>query len=111
MQKYIGLLFSIVVILVSACGGNENANSRASDSEPKEISGYQIYKTHCRQCHGVDGRMGLNGAKPIPDSELSLEERILHISNGKGAMQPYKGLLSEEKIKAVAEYTMTLGKE
>ena len=52
--------------------------------------------------------MGLNGAKPIPESKMTLEERITHITNGKGAMQPYKGILKPEEIKAVAEYTFQL---
>ena len=111
MQKNIVLVFAFIVILIFSCGGPSSNDPSAAPSKTKEISGYQIFKTHCRLCHGADGRMGLNGAKSIPDSELSLEERILHITNGKGAMQPYKGVLSEAKIKAVAEYTMTLGKD
>ncbi len=110
MQKFKGLLFLIIVILITACN-TSNPNVSEDEGGEKKISGYQIYKTHCRLCHGVDGKMGLNGAKAIPDSELSLEERILHISNGKGAMQPYKNILSEAQIEAVAKYTMTLGKE
>jgi len=72
------------------------------------IYGFQIYKQHCVTCHGDNGKMGLNGAKPLPESKMTLEERITHISNGKGAMQPYKGILSPEEIKAVAEYTFQL---
>jgi mono/diheme cytochrome c family protein len=55
--------------------------------------------------------MGLNGAKSIPESQLNLEDRIKHITNGKGAMQPYKGVLTVEEIKAVAAYSFEVGKE
>lgn len=107
MQKLVAFISFIVVMLSISCSSNSNQESTGE----QKVSGYQIYKNNCRLCHGVDGRMGLNGAKPIPDSELSLEDRIKHIANGKGAMQPYKGILSEAQIKAVAEYTMTLGKD
>lgn len=107
MQNIIVFISLVIVILLMSCGSSSNQESTVA----KKVSGYQVYKNNCRLCHGVDGRMGLNGAKLIPDSELSLDERIEHIKNGKGAMQPYKGILSEAEIKAVAEYTMTLGKE
>jgi mono/diheme cytochrome c family protein len=41
-------------------------------------------------------------------SELSIEERITVITNGRNGMAAYKGILSEEQIKLVAEYTLTL---
>lgn len=44
----------------------------------------------------------------LPDSRLSVEERVLLITHGKGTMMPYKGILSKEEIRQVAEYTLTL---
>lgn len=96
-------LFLFFICFIQACG-TETKNIKADTG----ISGFQIYKQHCVTCHGDNGKMGLNGAKPLPESKMTLEERITHISNGKGAMQPYKGILSTEEIKAVAEYTFQL---
>ena len=107
MRFFVVLLFFVTVLLSQSCG----SDNKGSEEKKQASSGYAIFKKHCVTCHGADGRMGLNGAKPIPDSKMSLEERITHISNGKGTMQPYKGILSAEQIKAVAEYTFEVGKE
>ena len=104
MKKTIVLLALIIAILSFSC----NQTPTATSSEPQPISGHQIFMKYCKLCHGANGKMGLNGAKLLPESTMSLEERINQITNGKGAMQPYKDLLSAEQIKAVAEFTMTL---
>jgi cytochrome c6 len=107
MRKIVALAFFAAALLLYNCAGQSNQAEQTAEAP----SGYAVYKKNCEMCHGANGRMGLNGAKPLPDSKMSLEERIKHINTGKGTMQPYKGILSEEAIKAVAEYTMTLGKE
>jgi mono/diheme cytochrome c family protein len=98
-------LFIISFGMLIACG------SKKTEKGVKKVSGFFVFKEYCVSCHGVDGRMGLNGAKSIPDSKLNLEERIKHITNGKGTMQPYKGILTEAEIKAVAAYSFEVGKE
>jgi mono/diheme cytochrome c family protein len=40
--------------------------------------------------------------------KLSVDEIVAVITNGKGKMQPYKGKLTDEQIKAVAEFVKTL---
>ena len=55
--------------------------------------------------------MGASGAFNLTTSELTVDERIAVITNGRNAMAAYKDLLKEEEIKAVAEYTMTLTKK
>jgi len=104
MKKTIVLLTLIIATLSFSC----NPSSTVTSSEPQPISGHQVFMKYCKLCHGANGKMGLNGAKSIPESTMSLEDRILHITNGKGTMQAYKDLLSVEQIKAVAEFTMTL---
>src|SRR5690606_100056 len=104
MKKIIVLLTFFIAILVLSC----NQDTTATEEKPTPMTGHQIFMKFCKICHGADGKMGLNGAKLLPESTMGLEERIKHITNGKGAMQPYKDLLSPEQIKAVAEFTMTL---
>ncbi len=96
-----------------ACGSNTGNNGssaakNASTPQPKKPDGEKIYKNYCVTCHGLYGDMGASGAHDLTKSELSLEERILVISKGRNTMTPMEGLLSEEKIKAVAEYTIKL---
>ncbi|WP_052599201.1 cytochrome c [Aureispira sp. CCB-QB1] len=80
----------------------------APESKRQTISGVEIYKTRCVTCHGTDGRMGMNGAKELPDSPLNAAQRIEVVTHGRNIMPGFKEMLSEEEIKAVVEFTMTL---
>lgn len=111
----ITILSVIVALTIFACGGVETNNDKSGKSAKakkvaQKVDGKKIYKTYCVQCHGLYGDMGASGAKNLTESTFSLEERVEIITNGKGIMLPFKDLLNEEKIKAVAEYSMTLKK-
>lgn len=68
-------------------------------------NGKVIFTQVCAACHGQDGKLGVGGAKDLSQSALQHEEVILMISKGKGLMQPYEDVLSEQEIDAVARYT------
>ena len=55
--------------------------------------------------------MGASGAFDLTTTKLTVDEKIAIITNGRNTMTPFKGILSEAKIKAVAEFTETLKKE
>ncbi|MEM8524144.1 MAG: cytochrome c [Bacteroidota bacterium] len=93
------LVILAILAIVFACG-------RKTDT----ADGKAIYKRACIVCHGVRGDMGASGAFNLTTSELTLEERINVITNGRNAMAAYKKILKEEEIAAVAEYTLTLKK-
>ena len=95
------IIFTALAILCMACGA-------ASPDKGDVTEGKEIYRNYCVACHGETGDLALNGAKKFPESTLNLEERILVITNGRNMMTPFKGLLNEEEIKAVAAYTMVL---
>ena len=97
------LIFSLLGAAIYACGNNKQAGDAHT-----AIDGQAIYKKYCNLCHGVDGKLGVSGAKDITVSQLSEAERIVLISDGRNTMTPFKGVLSPEEIKAVAAYTMTL---
>ena len=105
------LILSLLATLAFACS---QSSSDKSGSEPAaatpSVDGEKIYKTYCVTCHGLYGDMGASGAFNLQTSVLPVEERINVITNGRKVMTPFKELLSEEKIKAVAQYTMTLTK-
>jgi len=112
------LAFLCISSMIIACGGggddttNTSSDSNSSSSEPVAAAdGEKIYKQYCVTCHGLYGDMGASGAANLTESTLSVEERIPVITNGRNTMTGFKSLLNEEKIKAVAEYTMTLSED
>lgn len=90
------------VVLWVACSGGNKTTSAASGS------GEAVYKKYCVTCHGMDGKLGLNGSKDLTISKLTAAERIVQVTKGKNTMAPFEGILSPEEIKAVVAYTMTL---
>lgn len=97
----------MVALVCSQCSSDQSNSSSETAAAPK-VDGEKIYKTYCVTCHGIYGDMGASGAFNLKTSTLPVEERINVITNGRKAMTPFKDLLTPEKIKAVAEYTMTL---
>ena len=110
-MKY-GLVFIAIASFILACGGSDTTKHAAgevrqvaADSKP---DGAKIYKLYCTTCHGLFGDMGASGAYNLQDSQLTLEERIAVITNGRNAMTAFEKLLKKKEIKAVAEYTFEL---
>ncbi len=101
-----------LLLIVGAYGLAEMSKKQKSKTveqvEPTSVNGQEIYSENCVSCHGSDGALGLSGATDLSVSVLELNARIEIIKNGKSPMQPFNGILSEEQIKAVAEYTETL---
>ncbi len=111
-QFFIVLCIGAVVI---ACGNTGSGSSGSapvatpsSTSSDNANEGAKLYKLHCITCHGLYGDMGASGAYNLQTSQLTLEERIEVITNGRNTMTGFKNMLSPEKIKLVAEYTLEL---
>lgn len=91
MSKRLIISSLFLASMFMACGGpNNNSNNGSSSSsssssstktpaKPKAVNGAMVYKKNCVVCHGANGRMALNGAKILPESTLTLEERIMQI--------------------------------
>ena len=96
----IKMFFAALILgVVIACGGGSTVDTDIA---------MPVWKTHCQLCHGADGKLGLNGAKDLTASELSLEERIQVITKGRNTMIAYENTLTPEQIEEVAKYTMSL---
>lgn len=118
MKSTLNLLL-VTLVLLTGCGGGGGETSEKTDSgtSSKEVAsapvdnkaaGEKVFRTYCITCHGIDGKLELNGAKDLSISEISMEERINQVTNGKGLMTPFKGILTDEQISQVAEYTLGL---
>ncbi len=78
-----------------------------------QSGGADTYKAKCAMCHGPDGKkenpaMGTKALTGPEVQKMSVAELATAISNGKGKMPAYKGKLTDDQIKAVAEYVKTL---
>ncbi len=98
-------VFLGLVAFVMACGGGDSVSPEMLAAAEK------TYKQHCVVCHGPDGKLALNGAKKFSESTLSQGERETVIKNGRNLMTAFGGILKPEEIKAVAAYTIELGKK
>lgn len=121
MKKSI-LIISAIAFM--ACGKKPEGESTASAAAaPAAISGEALYNEKgCATCHGAQGKGdGPVGAalKPKPrnfadakwkfgDDLASVIKTINNGSTGTG-MAPYKGVLTDAEIKAVAEHVRKLG--
>jgi mono/diheme cytochrome c family protein len=108
MKKLIVVSFFIAAVV--ACG-NTGSGTSAATASAQPSDGAKLYKLHCVTCHGLYGDMGAAGAFNLQQSKLTLEERIAVISKGRNTMTGFQNLLSPEKIKLIAEYTLQLKSE
>lgn len=113
--------FTICIIIGTIAWGQQcsSTDTKSSQSEeeanltPEERQlalGKRLFKNHCVACHGMDGKMGFNGAKDLTETELTLEERKILIAYGRGSMMAFKSILSADEIEAAARYSMTFNK-
>ena len=93
-------------LLLLACGNATSGDGAEAEKSP----GQALFNMNCTLCHGRDGKLGLNGAKDLTISTLTKTEMIAMVRQGKGAMMPYKDVLTAKEIDAVVEYVRTLGK-
>lgn len=106
MKLTIKTIFALCLLLtIIACKLEKKENT------PSKTDGKAIYMDRCTSCHGMDGKMGFGGAKDITQTMKSLDEIIHQVTNGKGAMAPYKNILTPEEIYAVSEYALSLSKK
>ncbi len=103
-----------MLLIITAYGLAEMSKKQKSKAmeniSATEINGEVLYNRSCITCHGADGKLGLMGAKDLTLSQMDLNAKIEIIKNGKNAMTPFSGMLSDEQIKAVAEYVNDLKK-
>jgi cytochrome c6 len=102
MKKLALLLCALALIALAGAPAAQAADGKA------------LYDAKCAMCHGKDGV-----AKPMAKGSANLndpkyqeattsEELVAVIENGKGKMKGFKGKMTPEEIKAVADYVKTL---
>lgn len=106
---------SSAVILGSIAYFSGNSIAKAADINAKEL-----YMTHCKTCHGEDGKptdlgQGLEArdfTSPEWQTQTSDEKIIKQINDGTPEkMFPFKDKLSQEEIKALVPIVRGFGKK
>jgi mono/diheme cytochrome c family protein len=136
MQKMI-LMIGMCMLLLAACGGNENSPSNSSEAAtlapvPAEYAGMtnplgaeaaaagaEVFRTNCEMCHGQqghgDGPAG-QSLDPKPGNLATVQTRagddylFWRIHDGKPgtSMVAWKGILSDEQIWQAVAFIRTL---
>jgi mono/diheme cytochrome c family protein len=84
------------------------ANPKAKVTLPAGAGGNDpklLFESNCGSCHtladaGTTGKIGPN----LDQAKPSLQKAITQITNGGGGMPPFKGQLTDEQIRTLAEY-------
>lgn len=107
--KY-GILIAFSVLLFWSSCQNNSSKKEGNISNKKINSGEGIYKQYCVTCHGINGKLGLNGAADFTQKKLSRTEAIDIIKNGKNMMAPYREVLSEKEVGEVTDYVLSFSR-
>jgi cytochrome c6 len=115
-------LLSALALVLAGCGGGETAspepetmageNPATTQTQPAADgdaeNGKQIFASAgCGSCHtledaGTSGTIGPNLDESKPDLQLAIDR----VTNGSGAMPPFKDQLSEQEIADVSTYVV-----
>lgn len=98
----LNVIVGIFVICFLSC--TESNQETKTEKEIVVDNGAEIYKKRCVSCHGMDGKLGFAGAKDLGKSILPLTMIEIQVTQGKGAMNGFIKILTEEEIKNVSEY-------
>lgn len=99
-----------VAYFVATCAGNAGDSRCAPPADTggggsEETDGEAIFAQTCGSCHtlaaaGASGAVGPNLDDSLPSTELVIDR----VTNGQGAMPSFADQLTEEQIRAVADY-------
>lgn len=79
-----------------------------SDKEIDAVDAKKQFKLYCSICHGIKGDLMVNGAKDLTVSKIGLPESVAQVYFGKGLMTPFRGIMKDAEIVAVANYIESL---
>ena len=94
---------AVLLAFVAGCGGSDEDSNTTPPASAG--GGEQLFKDNCSSCHtlaaaGASGKVGpdLDQLKPGPDLVTS------QVNSGGGAMPSFKGKLTDDQIKQIADY-------
>ncbi len=105
--KHAFFFTALSAVLILSCASSAESDA-ALPAPGGRVNGAKIFSTYCTLCHGKDGKLGLSDAKDLSISQLSKDEMVAVVTNGRATMTPYKNVLSKAEIEAVVQHVRTL---
>ena len=105
MKKWLMAVVFGSILVLGACGGggaSDNGNDTGDGATEDVAAAEAIYKDSCASCHGGDLSGGAGPSLETVGADMSADEILDVIENGKGSMPP--GLISGDDATAVAEW-------
>ncbi len=101
MKTFLALAAVLVALIAASCGGDEEEPAAPSGGG----GGQQLFSDNCGNCHtlaaaGASGKVGPDLDQVQPGPELLTTQ----VSNGGGGMPAFKGKLTDDQIKQIADY-------
>ncbi|MBV6508944.1 MAG: hypothetical protein JJLCMIEE_02011 [Acidimicrobiales bacterium] len=109
----VGVLAVVSAVALLACGTDREPTPGGTAASAALGAAVYAGKGHCASCHGPDGSGGVGprlAGGAVTDAYPAIEDQIAVITNGVAGtdMPAYRGLLTPEEIRAVAEYERSL---
>jgi len=100
VKTFLGLAAVLVALVAAGCGGDEE-----DPAAPSGGGGQQLFSDNCGNCHalaaaGASGKVGPDLDQVQPGPELVTRQ----VEVGGGGMPAFKGKLTDEQIKQIADY-------
>jgi mono/diheme cytochrome c family protein len=110
VSRRVAIPVAIAALTAAACGGGSGDSKSGGGSSQANSAGAKVFAdAGCKNCHtlkaaGANGTVGPNLDQLQPSSALVSKQ----VNNGGGVMPSFKGKLSPQQIKAVADYVSSV---
>jgi cytochrome c551 len=110
----LAVFFTLVFVVMLFANEPDTGSAAAPPADATQttvVNGADVYGNRCSSCHGSNAEGGLG--PQLSDGKVKarfpeIEDQIAVITNGRGGMPGFKGKLTDEQIRAVAEYERSL---
>jgi cytochrome c551 len=101
MKKLLMTMLFGTALVLAACGGDGD-NGDSEETSSGEINAEKIVSNKCSSCHGGNLEGGMGPALENIGAELSKDEILTTIQEGKGNMPP--SIIEGDEAEAVAKW-------